>query len=722
MLKRHDRIYHNQDITQAGTSNSTAVENARHQFFGASTAQSALQLPTLSSTETISDVTVSFSGPSPDSVATGHDGTALSIQQPHVSTDILPRQSNHELHGAPIWNPALDYHSFSLAYARDEFSNFVDSIGFPSNPFDPSYQPIPDWPLESTYNSNSDLPHQQQLRAEAPNIGVDELDPETTPWASRMPSVQPQEHHPDQLTTRRQFMSNDVAQVTHTCREVMIEKLKAYPSIIAPDFKLPSRHTLTCFATGYVTIFNEHYPLLHLPTLKLETLSLELFLSVAALGAQYYWERTKGLELFHVARAITYERLRGPAPSSQEANLEDYEALQAAQALILLIAVSTWSEAGKGEAFSLRSLLEDVMHADCFNLNSPEQEDSWPHWKHYEEVKRMKLIAYCFFNLHTITFDVPPMMLYRDLDVELACSECLWRADTSDKWRQQLITERQSLRFAGAFQALFETSTEHINDFETRSPLSGHTLLQAIIQHIWLLQQAENLPVKHTLASTEAATSVEFALKRWRATWETKDESSGVPRSDGPMPFTSRALLRLAYIRINIDSGSSRAIGTWDPQRIAKSLCHHRPVQRNDKMTRAALHCAQGLGIPIKLGINFVAHTQVFYWSNQYALCSLECALLLTKWLETVAVPDPVPALTVRERNLLDFVVQLVNHTEYEAPRAQLLQDNKTLSVIILRLWAKLFRPDSVWEIVDLIGKSLRAYADFLEEGDHRDV
>jgi hypothetical protein len=719
LLKRHDRIYHNQDITQA---ESIPLENARHQFFGARTALCAVQLPTLSSTETISDGTVSFPGPSPNSVAPRHDGPALSVRQPHLSTDIFPQQSNHELHGAPIWTPALDYHSFSLAYARDEFSNFVDSIGFPSNPFDPSYQPIPDWPSESTYNSHADLSHQQQLLAEAPNIGVDELDPETTLWASRMPSVQPQEQHPDQLTTRRHFVSNDVAQVTHTYREVMIEKLKAYPNIIAPDFKLPSRHTLTCFATGYVTIFNEHYPLLHLPTLKLETLSLELFLSIAALGAQYYWERAKGLELFHVARAITYERLRGQAPSSQEINLADHEVLQAAQALILLIAVSTWSEAGKGEAFSLRSLLEDVMHAECFNLNSPAHEESWPHWKHYEEVKRMKLIAYCFFNLHTITFDVPPMMLYRDLDVELACSERLWRADTAEKWRLQLMTERPSIRFAGAFQALFDTSTGRTNDFETRSPLSGHTLLQAIIQHIWLLQQAENLPVKHTIASTEAANSVEFALKRWRTTWETKDESSSAPHTDGPMPFTSRALLRLAYIRINIDSGSCRAIGTWDPQKIAKSLFQHSPVQRNDKMTRAALHCAQGLGIPIKLGINFVAHTQVFYWSNQYTLCSLECALLLTKWLESVVVPDQVPALTVKERNLLDFVVQLVNHTEYEAPRTQLLRDNKTLSVIILRLWAKLFRPDSVWEIVDLIGRSLRAYADFLEEGDNQAV
>lgn len=503
----------------------------------------------------------------------------------------------------------------------------------------------------------------------------------------------------------------------------MIGKLKAYSGLVATDFKLPSRHTLTNFMTGYVVIFNEHYPLIRLPTLNLEALSLELFISIAALGAQYYWERAKGLELFHVARAVSYERLRGQATSSHQLKLEDRELIELAQALILLIAVSTWSEAGKSEAFSLRSLLEEVTHADAFDLKSSPEGDSWTHWKYYEEVKRMKLIAYYLFNLHTITFDVQPMVLYRDLNVGLACSEDLWRATTAEQWRQKKSMERPRLSFTTAFQALFEATAESPNQFETHSPLSGHTLLQAIIQHICLLQQAGNLPFRHSLASTKAASSVEFALKRWRMTWETEDKSStGIPRSDGPMPFTSRALLRLAYIRINIDSDSSRSIETWDPHKIANSLFQHKPVQRNDKITPAALHFAQGLGIPIKLGINFVAHTQVFYWSNQFALCSLECALLLAKWLEAVVVPNPVPALTENERKLLDFVVQLVNHTEYEAPREHLLRDNKNLGVIILRLWAKLFRPDSVWEIIDLIGKSLRAYADVVEQGENESM
>lgn len=603
-----------------------------------------------------------------------------------------PLQHDELLEDTHLWSPGLEYGGLS-SYMEDDFSNFVDGIGFPSNPFSPSYQPVPDWPSEQPIIMHAEPAMPQRAHQAASDALPEDFDVEVTPWVSRVPSVQPRIREASNDTPKR-AARNHMPQVTTQCRAVMIENLKAFAPVVQEGFTLPSRHTLTCFITGYFTIFNEHYPLLHLPTIRLESLSLELFLSIASLGAQYYWERAKGLQLFHVARAVAYERLRGNAAANDGPGIDFDCVLHTAQALILLIAVSTWSEAGKGEAFSLRSLLEEHLHADAF-AKSGADGYSWTDWKRYEEVKRTKLIAYCLLNLHTVTFDVAPMMLYRDINTDLACSENVWRAETEEKWRHALKNEGPNHSFAHAFQALFDGSKDATEGSVCRSPLSGHTLLQAVIQHVWLLQQAENLPVRQSLASTVAATSVEWALRRWRMSWEMDYEVSS---QDGPMPFTSRALLRLAYIRINIDSGSSRSIGSWNPHEIALSLRQQAPVPRNDKMTRAALHCAQGLGIPIKLGINFVAHTQVFYWSNQYALCSLECALLLTKWLEAVTVPNPEPALTEKEKRLLDFVLQLIQETEFDGPREWLLRNNKNLSTIILRLWAKLFRPDAVWE------------------------
>jgi len=71
--------------------------------------------------------------------------------------------------------------------------------------------------------------------------------------------------------------------------------------------------------------------------------------------------------------------------------------------------------------------------------------------------------------------------------------------------------------------------------------------------------------------------------------------------------------------------------------------------------------------------------------------------------------------LTKDEIRLVDFVLQMVAETDYDAPRDFLMENSSRLAAIVVRVWAKLFRSDSVWEMVEMIGKSLNAYADLLE-------
>lgn len=222
------------------------------------------------------------------------------------------------------------------------------------------------------------------------------------------------------------------------------------------------------------------------------------------------------------------------------------------------------------------------------------------------------------------------------------------------------------------------------------------------------LQSVDNL-------STDQLATFENALKRWAMLWEENLESSMDPLSPhGPISFTSIALMRLAYIRLNMNLGPIRYLTSWDPNLIAQSLHASPPVQRSDRVTRAALHCAQALSIPVKLGINYIAETQVRYWSNQHALCSLECALLLAKWLEAVTARDLFPPLTKAEERLLGFVVQLVAETEYRASSEEILQKTSALHALTVRLWGRLYQAKSVWGVVDLIGASLNIYADLL--------
>ena len=597
----------------------------------------------------------------------------------------------------------------STSYAVDDFASFLDSISLPNNPFSPTFQPLPYFSPEEHTGAVEYQRWQPEVDPTPLAALAEGAESGLSRYGSRLPSIQPEEIPPRHNPTPKP-KPRSISKVSPRCRECIAAQLHAFQNVVEDTFVLPSRHALSRYIAGYMTGFHEHYPVLHIPTLSLESASVELVLAIAALGAMYCREREHSVKLFQVGKAVALERVRRRSPRRP---------VETIQALLLLIAVASWSECHPSarEALSIRSVLDWLVREEGLEQASPPIDDIWESWVQFETIKRTILVVFCFFNLHTIVFDIPPMILASELVLSLPCTESEWKAENENAWREIRTSTRSECTFQCTLQMLFNTEETDVRRVPCFSSLGGYILIHAVIQHIWLLQQAARLPPRRsgTLSLTEV-TLVEQALKRWRNGWELDREASIGPLSPlGPLSFTSTALLRLAYIRINIDTGSVRSLSTWDPQRIATSMIQSPPIQRSEKMTRAALHCAHGLSIPIKIGINYVAHTQVFFWSNQHALCSLECALLLSKWLEAATVPNPQPALTRDERRLIDFVMHMVAETEYDAPPETLFENNKKLSAIIVRVWATLFRPDSIWEMVDLIGRSLTVYADLLE-------
>ena len=638
--------------------------------------------------------------------------------------------------------------NYSDFYNADDFAAFLDTISLPTNPFSPMFVPLPKFSanLDPSTGTDTVQRHFRDACSGQGNARPPELwDSGLSHFASRLPSLQPEESTADS-GLRSKTNRGPFGRISPECRDKASRKLATYANVISNDFVLPSRFALSRFIQGYVTGFHEHFPFLHLPTLSFETASIELLLAVAALGAQYCRERQNAVELFRVAKDIALERVRRLSSGSDEnwnvpsqqhglvfnSNLlmehgtnsvTDFPGssntpsrlLETVQALLILNALGMWSEKRPAatEALSMRSVLDWLIRDERLVTLSERVPESWQDWVLVETTKRTKIIVFCFFNLHTIVFNVPPIMLTSELDVNLPCTEEEWKVEGVGEWLEARHSQQAEPAFQGAYESLFEKATP----VPTFSSMGGYVLIHAVIQHIWILQQAARQPPRQSGAlSLIEANAVEQALKRWRQGWERDMESSVSPLSPhGPLSFTSTALLRLAYIRTNIDSGSVRSLGTWDPQRIARSLFEGPPVRRSDKVTGAALHCAHGLSIPVKLGINFVAHTQVFFWSNQHALCSLECALLLSKWLEVVTVPVIQTPLTLEEKRVLDFVVQMVAETEYSVTAQQFPESSRHLAAIVVKVWAKLFRADSIWEMVDLIGRSLRAYAALLE-------
>ncbi|KAE8154630.1 C2H2 transcription factor [Aspergillus avenaceus] len=602
------------------------------------------------------------------------------------------------------------------AYDGDDFTSFLDSIPLPSHPYSPSYQPLPLFPpfhfdAAPVYDAEKDAAAASSI---LPRHGT------------QIPSLQAEES----TTPRLARQPKSSLSVTTQCRERIGALLAGYENVIPNPF-IPSRHVLSRCLTGYLTGYHEHYPVLHMPTLNLDNKSLHLILSMATLGARYCREPDTSIALYQVAKAVTMEHIRrefqwtGPDsgfarnPRLASAAAREQDRLETLQALLMLTSVSSWHEHDPpyDESLYMRSYMETLLRQGGLNT-LPAQDGTWESWVRSEEHKRTKLITLCYFNIQTIVFDVPPMILTEECTLDLPCTEKEWQATTATQWMDERSQTKREPKLQDALASLFTHSPDTKDRLESFTSLGGYVLIHAIIQNIWLMQKARRLPgFRGNSLSAAEVSSLELALERWCQCWELNRESSIDPfNPHGPISFTSTALLRLAYIRLNADFSSARRFQTWDPEQIARSLKDNLCVERSDRLTRAALHCAHALSTPIKLGINYVAHTQVVSWSLQYALCSLECAVLLAKWLQSATVATPSPSLTEQESKLLEFVIEMVMEARHGVSREWLLANNTRLSAIVTRLWARLFTADWIWELVELIGRSLNSYADIMEK------
>lgn len=724
LLRRHDRLAHQPDDQDPPSETITCA-----------TEISSLLLPVLTES------------PGRDASAIG----GLSLQELMPANSAVAVPSNVPL-------SAGEDGSFDVAGFLDDFASFMDSVPIPNHVFSPSYQPLPtllpDGHDTLTMGGHVEtLPETEwptQSRLHIPTSDSNTAESALSRFGSRLPSLQPEDGpptHPETRVPRRK--TNDHLSISLEAWQRILRELDGFSSCVPDDFVLPSKHALSRFVSAYFNVFSEHYPFLHVPTIRVGGVRVELFLAIAAIGARYSREPEAGNQLFHLAKDVALERLRtrrgsntvavgrdemsdsdgtstednGGSPSEGDGR---YATVETMQALVLLIAIATWfkREPDVFEALSLRSILDSLVREDNQTYERMPQPHNWLEWVRYESLKRTKLVIFCFFNIHTIVFDIPPMMLSHELCLDLPCAENEWKAASEAEWLQFAYSNTLAAPedFASALEKLFESGpvtapaeplNKPTNGF---SPLGGCVLMHAIIQRIWLVRNS-GMPSKHRQQlSSETMSTFELVLKRWSVSWESGRESSMDPLSPhGPLSFTSTALLRLAYIRINMDLGPIRSLGSWDPDIIARSLYSSLPAQRSHKLTRAALHCAHALSIPVKLGINYVAQTQVVYWSNQHALCSLECAVLLAKWLEAVTAPNPDPPLNAAETRMLHFVIQLVAEANHRGQVDRIVGNEASLPSDVVRLWASLYRAESVWEMVDLIAQSLNAYAELLE-------
>ena len=251
-------------------------------------------------------------------------------------------------------------------------------------------------------------------------------------FGSRFPSLQP-----DDLTSEERSRTRSFADLTYEDRQLILDMLDEFSSVLPRDFKLPTRLALCRYLAAYINGFHEHMPFLHIPTMTVSTCSVELILALAAIGAQYTFEGEKGVELFNVSRAIATYRIRrwdtrlvhlqrdlvssptlprvfedttatysprhtgstlGPLgfPSENDTASGGEDLMQSAQALLLLMALCTWAKHKEilREALAIQSILATLIRDDGLHSEHLDDELSWTSWIRRESIKRTKFIVY----------------------------------------------------------------------------------------------------------------------------------------------------------------------------------------------------------------------------------------------------------------------------------------------------------------------------------------
>ncbi|KAI2794013.1 hypothetical protein POX_a00603 [Penicillium oxalicum] len=754
LLKRHNRISHEDGLISPDSQPPSAVK-AAHQA-PPRVAPAAAAVPPQYDAASRSAVAISgpptshqWTGPQngpPAYLPQNQAGNVLGAGVPNLSPIPAGHPAMHDpamLQAAQLLIPG-EYQATSIPYLPEdlnhfqEFTHFLDSIGLPAE-WLPSDGETNQMQAESGLDDmhKTVQPSQEQSRSRR---GAGEEARGDSPFRSWLPSVPRGDQSLGTLSDSEppQALKSSRFNVSEDQRFRLAAALENFRNVI-PDFTLPSRHTLTRYLTSYFEGFHPHIPFIHVPTFRFNECSPEMILAIMTIGAQYRFEHRNAEKLFHASKTVLYERMSrdsriggyaAPLNNSQYsvdaqapigASINRSRHMEVIRCLLLLMSYATWERAGLvQEAFQIQAQL--VQHIRDAGLTEPYSDprtmSDWYEWAELESVRRTKLISFCFIHIHSIAYNVYPSLRSSEIHMRLPCSTKEWTANNAVEWEAaQRDRGPQQLFFQDALTLLLQKSRSAVPLEPIPAPLGNYMLLHGLLQRIHIVSELSLPNGNHTTTlPTEELNKIERALRSWTSVWQQAPESSLDPHNaNGPIPFTSSALLGLAYVRLSLNLGPYRHLETREPATIAAGLCRSPKPERSYRLIPALIYSAHALSIPVRLGIDHIARSQAFFWSVRHSLASLECAVLLSKWLFTLADAAPDQALSENESRILRWTQCIVEEAfssvdledESEAPPNL---EPAALGMAVLRLWVRLFKRNTQWPFINVLGQSLEQY------------
>ncbi|CAG8138878.1 unnamed protein product [Penicillium salamii] len=510
---------------------------------------------------------------------------------------------------------------------------------------------------------------------------------------------------------------------------------------LLPSFQYPSKLAIARYMGGFVDGFSHHNPFIHIPTLRQmrNEHTPELTLAILAIGAQYRYEKKTARSLYHATRSIVLDRWRQGnlfRPSTQTSSRgahqdlspSDHDWMHRIRTLLLLTIFASWQGdlTLTQQAFEYQGMLARGLRGIGLSESSDKSGSNWLAWIRDESDRRTKLFAWCFLNLQGFAFDIPPSLLGRELNMFLPSSCKEWLAPNEPQWLATRQISRTTFKQAHSNHLATGASQPSAS---TLSPMGNYILIHALMQRIYLTQQLSPDEHAQSLFPQDIA-NFEQALHRWRHTWRTSPQSGlDLHNPYNSLAFTSTALLGVAHVRIYCNFGQWRDLQSCDPSTIAGTLKKAPPPQRGPELVYALLHSVHALNIPAQIGISYLAHCKSFSWSIQHALCDLEFAAFLSKWLLAVSASCDLQPLSVLENRVVCWIGRVVREALLSHDdSADMLPDlgevdlnnpqktTQRLSYAVVKVWAEMFQAcNSPWPIVNLVGQSLQRYSELIQ-------
>ncbi|OKL59015.1 hypothetical protein UA08_05541 [Talaromyces atroroseus] len=496
------------------------------------------------------------------------------------------------------------------------------------------------------------------------------------------------------------------------------------------SFTLPSKYVLCRYIEGFFTGSHGHLPFLHISTVSIADLSPPLILAIMAMGAQYRFERERAVRFYKASRSLIDHHislytqshsLYTPRSHVETTEKTHFEVLQAQ---IILTTLGTWGNHGLlhdslGIAGQMSLYLRDsglLLHDRHFS------DGSWSAWIQQEGQRRTIFSAYMICSNQTILYNMPPKILNSEVSsLYLPWPEELWRASSASEWKSLRSRWPHYVSFGDGYGQLFHNKPIH----QSLSSFGNLVLIHGLFQHIYLAWEASfRIPVSSedqpTSLPVEFLTRFHSALRRWQKSWETSSDPSITPSSPkGPLGFNATAIFRIACIRLHLNLGPHRSLGTGEPEAIASAFCNAPRPAQTPQIYHAVLQSIHALSIPVRLGVEYVARTQTLTWSTIHSLCNLECALFLCKWLEMLA-SDPTKDIIHRDtRRLLRIITSVLREADLAPPgdRADKFEPEqlRRMGAMLVRLLSEILKGAHVFEKMHVFCDSLRTYATLLE-------